>query len=141
MKLQQKFTDLEKQVNQAVLERGDVIHHIILSCLAKQHIFLLGKPGVGKSYMVKKFAEAFDYVGSDGSKPYFQMQMSGGTEKSEIFGQVSLSKLKNDVLWYESESYLQCKNFSSDEITRSNKLALDAHLSRSTNELTKMAAR
>ena len=106
MIIQQKFTDLEKLINMAVLEREDVIHHIILSCLAKQHIFLLGKPGVGKSYLAKKFAEAFGYIGSDGSKPYFQMQMSGGTEKSEIFGQVSLTKLKQDVLWYESDSYL-----------------------------------
>ena len=129
MKLQDKFTDLEKQVNQAVLEREDVIHHIILSCLAKQHIFLLGKPGVGKSYMVKKFAEAFDYTGSDNSKPYFQMQLSGGTEKSEIFGQVSLSKLKNDLLWYESDSYLpNARIFLLDEITRANKLALDSVL-------------
>lgn len=129
MKLQEKFNSLEKEVNMAVLERDDVIHHTILSCLAKQHVFLLGKPGTGKSYMAKKFAEAFDYIGSDNSRPYFQMQMSGGTEKSEIFGQVSLSKLKNDVLWYESESYLpNARIFLLDEITRSNKLALDAVL-------------
>ncbi len=129
MKLQDKVVSFEKEMNTAVLEREDVIHHSILSFLAKQHVFLLGKPGVGKSYMAKKFAEGFDYAGKDGSKPYFQVQLSGGSEKSDVFGQVSLSQLKQDLLWYQSDDYLpNARIFLIDEITRSNKLVLDAIL-------------
>jgi len=129
MRLQDKFVALEQELNSAVLERNDIIHHSIISFLAKQHVFLLGVPGTGKSYMAKKFAEAFDYIGKDGSKPYFQIQLSGGTEKPEIFGQVSLSQLKQDVLWYESDDYLpNARVFLIDEITRANKLALDSIL-------------
>ena len=48
MRLQNKLQELEKELNTAVLERSEVIHHALISLLAKQHIMLMSLPGTVK---------------------------------------------------------------------------------------------
>ena len=75
---------------QGVYEKEQIIAMTLLTSIAGENIFLLGPPGTAKSMvarrlkMVFKGGKSFDYLMSRFSTP------------DEIFGPVSISRLKND---------------------------------------------
>lgn len=81
---------LVEWMSQGVYEKEQIIAIALLCSIAGENIFLLGPPGTAKSLvasrlkMVFKDAESFDYLMSRFSTP------------DEIFGPVSISRLKNE---------------------------------------------
>ena len=99
--LKQRIHDLLEQMNERVYGKEHVIALSLLSAIAGESIFLLGPPGVAKSMVARRLKLAF----RNGSS--FDYLMSRFSTPDEIFGPVSISKLKdNDTYERQTEGYL-----------------------------------
>lgn len=84
---------LVEWMSQGVFEKDQIIAVALLCAVAGENMFLLGPPGTAKSMvasrlkMVFKGGKSFDYLMSRFSTP------------DEIFGPISISRLKNDDLY------------------------------------------
>lgn len=90
MSVKEHIAHLIRWMSQGVYEKEQVIAVALLTAVAGENIFLLGPPGTAKSLvaarlkMVFKDGRSFDYLMSRFSTP------------DEIFGPISISRLKNE---------------------------------------------
>ncbi|MCK9549469.1 AAA family ATPase [Aquamicrobium sp.] len=69
-----------KELNQKAIER-DVLSRLgVLALLSRSHMFLVGDPGVGKTYFIKKLR----HILSDGK--YFEYLLNASTKVEELLG-------------------------------------------------------
>lgn len=88
--MKERIKDLLQAMNKGTLEREELVALTLLSAFAGESIFLLGLPGVGKSMVARRLKMAF----SQGQS--FEYLMSRFSTPDEIFGPVSISKLKDE---------------------------------------------
>ena len=99
--MKKRITTLIKEMSEGVYEKEHILSLALLCSIAGESIFLLGPPGTAKSLVARRLKEVFS------EKQSFEYLMSRFSTPDEIFGPVSISKLKNeDVYERRVEGYL-----------------------------------
>ena len=88
--IRRHIKQLIHEMSKGAYEREEVIALSLLSAFAGESIFLLGLPGVGKSMVARRLKSAFK------DSTCFEYLMSRFSTPDEIFGPVSISKLKDE---------------------------------------------
>lgn len=97
----ERFKLLLQEMNRGIYEKETEISLSLLAALAGESIILLGPPGVAKSMVARQLKTAFREAQS------FEYLMSRFSTPDEIFGPVSIQKLKtSDTYERAMEGYL-----------------------------------
>ena len=97
----ERFKLLLQEMNRGIYEKNTEISLSLLAALAGESIILLGPPGVAKSMVARQLKTAFRDAQS------FEYLMSRFSTPDEIFGPVSIQKLKtSDTYERAVEGYL-----------------------------------
>lgn len=97
----ERFKQLLGEMNRGIYEKETEISLSLLAALAGESIILLGPPGVAKSMVARQLKTAFRDAQS------FEYLMSRFSTSDEIFGPVSIQKLKtSDTYERAMEGYL-----------------------------------
>ena len=87
--MKERIQNLLAAINQGIYEKDTELSLALLAALAGESIILLGPPGVAKSMVARRLKLAFQNAHS------FEYLMSRFSTPDEIFGPVSISKLKD----------------------------------------------
>lgn len=88
--VRQQITVLLKFMSEGIFEKENILAMSLLCAVAGESIFLLGPPGTAKSLVARRLKLVFKNAES------FEYLMSRFSTPDEIFGPVSISKLKNE---------------------------------------------
>lgn len=100
--LKPRIASLLQQLNERVFEKEHIVALALLSAVAGESIFLLGPPGVAKSMVGRRLKLAFRNASA------FEYLMSRFSTPDEIFGPVSISKLKDEDTYERSAFCHHC---------------------------------
>ena len=99
--IKERITAILVGMKKGMFERDEALALSLLSAFAGESIFLLGLPGIGKSMIARRLKLAFEKA------TVFEYLMSRFSTPDEIFGPVSITKLKSaDCYERMTEGYL-----------------------------------
>lgn len=119
----QALHTLRADLDAVLVERGREVDGLLLALLAREHVFLLGPPGVAKSMAVELLASAIDGAAC------FNILMTRFTLPEEMFGPMAISGLKHDRFERVTKGFLPEANFAFvDECWKASSSILNALL-------------
>lgn len=90
MKALKKLNKIIEELNGTLLEREDEIKAVAVAMLAEENVFVIGVPGVAKSFMFREFFARIK------DAKYFERLLTKTTVPEELFGAVDLKKYSED---------------------------------------------
>ena len=118
-----KLLDIRTWMNQQLIERAEEITGFLVALLAREHVLMVGPPGTAKSMLAN-----FGCRSIDGAK-FFAWLMTKHSVPEELFGQVSVKQLENDIYERVTTKKLPEATIAFlDEIWKSNSAILNALL-------------
>lgn len=119
LRLQQIGRTLEQQF----VDKQDIVHLMLLSALAGEHMLILGPPGTAKSALVSTLAGLT-------SARYFEYLLTRFSEPSELLGPLDLQAFRDGVYRRHGERMLPTAEMVFlDEIFKANSAILNSLLS------------
>lgn len=118
-----KLARIMGEQNNLFIDREAAIRVTWTALLCKEHLFLLGRPGIAKSMLLEDTARRIT------DSKLFLYLMTKTSMPAELFGPVSLTALKNDKLHYNTAGFLPEANFSMlDELFKASSAILNSLL-------------
>lgn len=115
--INKQIKTLLEELNNGLYEKERSIRLTLLAVLAGESTFMLGEPGTAKSLIARRISEAFGIE----KKDFFSYLMNQFSQPDEVFGPVSIQKLKNDEYERKTDCYLPKAKFAFlDEIWKAN---------------------
>lgn len=145
-----KLESIISQISSGLYEKDNSIRLVLLSFLSGESAFMLGEPGTAKSLIARRVSDAFveptEEEKSHGVIKFFDYLMSRFSQPDEVFGPISINKLKSDQYERKTDYYLPKAKFAFlDEIWKANPsiqntllTILNEHLFRNGKELAKV---
>jgi len=122
--IQHKMEQAIRLLESRFLEREELIRLTLLGLMSNENVLLVGPPGTAKSQLARAVSQLF------GSGEWFDYLLTRFTTPDEMFGPVSLQKLKQDLYVRQTEGYLPAADFAFlDEIFKANSAILNSLLS------------
>lgn len=119
----ERVNNIIEKLSEGLYEKKEIIALTFLCSLAGKSIFLFGLPGTAKSLIVRRISSTFK------DSKYFGQLMNRFTTPEDVFGPVSLSKLKEDKFERKLDGYLPKADFVFlDEIWKSSPAILNTLL-------------
>lgn len=118
-----KLQNFRVSLNNAHLEREHIIDGLLATLISKQNAFLLGRPGTGKSDLIRSICSGIEGIN------YFGYLLSPTTDPSELFGPVAVTKLLKDEYTRDVDGYLPSAHVAFlDELFRGSSAILNSLL-------------
>lgn len=128
LEIKHKLAALLGQLNEGLVERDEAMKLALLSLLAGENILLVGPPGTAKSLISRQVAKALKDDDKEGSS-HFEYLLTKFSTPEEIFGPLSISKLKEDRFERNTAGYLPSVQVAFlDEIFKASSSILNALL-------------
>ncbi|CAA6815342.1 MAG: Putative MoxR-like ATPase [uncultured Campylobacterales bacterium] len=127
--LSQKVQTLIDEVSAKVIERDELVKLLILSIFARSHVFLIGKPGTGKTYIINIILKAV------ADAKYFDYLVMHQTKPEEIFGTM-ITDAEGNLVYNYKNSVLDSHFVMLDEMFKGQSSILNALLGITSNDRT-----
>jgi MoxR-like ATPase len=123
----QQLTTVRQYLLDHLFERQAAVLATLAAVVAKEHVFMLGPPGTGKSFLVKLLSSCFTWLEDDGTTVqqrgarYFYYLMQSQTKPAEIWGPQSIKALREDRIRFNTQGHFpECDFAFIDEIWKGN---------------------
>src|SRR5215813_2493145 len=117
-----RFQEAARVLNNAFLDKQEIIRLLIVSAIAGEHMILVGPPGTAKSALIRMFAQLVD-------ARYFEYLLTRFTEPNELFGPVDIKQFRDGRYSRRTERMLpEAEIVFLDEIFKSNSAILNSLL-------------
>lgn len=119
----EKINNIKNDMNNLFVNRKHIIDDMFLAIVSKQHMVMIGEPGVGKSALVN------DLTSRIVKGNVFSWQLNKTTDPSEIFGPFSIKSMENDSFARKTDGTLVDAHIAYlDEVFKANSAVLNSLL-------------
>src|SRR5262245_48171251 len=117
-----RFQEAARLLNDAFLDKQEIVRLLLISAIAGEHMILVGPPGTAKSALIRSFAQLVD-------ARYFEYLLTRFSEPNELFGPVDIRAFREGTYTRRTETMLpEAEIVFLDEIFRSNSAILNSLL-------------